>query len=576
MNKREDQDFGFQPVEVEIPKQEEFYKPIQNLFWCKNCNVPLLSINCENCGGEGIEICSDLKPMFSEECRFLEKESGKELPGKSWQDGLWMRHKTIWFNGKKLFRLSANGNIKIVKDYSPKTDLVHSNYYITPKILYMANKSTLDNLEKKAILFIKEIIKSYPDRRPLVSFSGGKDSTVTSYLVRKALRTNRILHIFGDTKIEYPDTLNYIKKFSRHNGGIPFNKQSSNHSFLKMCKLLGPPSMMNAWCCSVFKASPIAEMIKEFNTKRGVISFEGVRRRESTRRRNRQPIYHNKKIAQQLSAYPILDWREIEVWLFILTKNLEFNNAYKKGLPRVGCMYCPYTNAYNEYLINKLYQKAYKKWPQFLIKFAKSIEKNNPLEYISSGAWKKRIGRSKNKNIAHVKKVPCLKNLNAMHFILDKKVNGSFIERFKPFGKIELFKDQIGQGFVAKDSQTSEGIFMVKIVKNIEKLKEESSIDPNWKLGKEFLCVDILITKNVQRLIQAIERQIRKFQECVLCGACIGVCPTGAIAINPHFRVSEDACSHCKRCLHTTILRDSCVALHSNQQTRKYRNESGF
>lgn len=541
------------------------------IFWCRECNVPLLQKLCENCGNEGVKICWDLKPMFEEECRFLEKEISEKFPGKNWHDGLWMRHKTIWFNGKRLFRLSANGNLKIVKDYSSKYNLVHSTNYITPNILYKANKSTLDNLEEKAILFIKETIKSSPNRRPIVSFSGGKDSTVVSYLVRKALKTNKILHIFGDTTIEYPDTLNYIKKFSRHNRRIPFYKQSSNHTFLKMCKLLGPPSMMNAWCCSVFKASPIAKVLKKLDSK-GVISFEGVRRKESTRRRNRQPIYYNKKISQQLSAYPILDWKEIEVWLFIFTRNLEFNNAYRKGLPRVGCMYCPYTNTYNEYIINKLYQKEYKEWSQFLIKFAKSIEKNNPLEYVLSGAWKRRIGKSTNKNFTYIRKVPCLKNPNAMHFILDKKVNSNFIERFKPFGKIKRFKDQIGQGFVVKDPQTSEGIFMIKIVKNIKKLKEESSINPNWKLGKEFLCVDILITKNVRRSTQAIERQIRKFQECVLCGACIGICPTNAIAINPHFRVFENACSHCKKCINTRILRDSCVALHSNQQTKRYRN----
>ncbi|PKM79168.1 MAG: hypothetical protein CVU88_07170 [Firmicutes bacterium HGW-Firmicutes-13] len=544
--------------------------PSNNLWWCENCGVPLLRKKCENCGYEGVSICSDLKPIFNEECRFLEKETSKKLPAQSWHNGLWIRHKTIWFNGEKLLRLSANGKPTIAKGYPYKDSLYKG--YITPNIIYKANKVTLDKLEKEAILFIKDIIKSHPERKPIVSFSGGKDSTVVSYLVRKALMTNRILHIFGDTTIEYPDTYNYIKKFSRHNGVIPFYTQSSNHSFLKMCNLLSPPSMLNSWCCSVFKASPISEMIKKLNNKGGVISFEGVRRKESARRRNRQSTYLNKKIVHQLSAYPILEWREIEVWLFILTKKLEFNNAYRKGLPRVGCMYCPYTNAYNEYLISKLYQKDYKKWFQFLIKFAKSVEKANPREYVLSGAWKKRIGKSNNQSIAYARKVPCLKNPNAMHFILDKKVNGSFIERFKPFGKIEKFKDQIGQGFVVRDPQTSEGIFMIKIVKNIKKLKEESSIDPNWKLGKEFLCVDILTTKNVRRLIQAIERQIRKFQECVLCGACIGICPTNAIAINPHFKVFESACLHCKRCITTRVLRDSCVALHSNQQTKRYRD----
>lgn len=546
------------------------------LWWCKCCGVPLLNKNCENCGHEGVRIVSDLKPMFKEECGFLEKESNRKLPGRSWQDGLWMRYKTIWFNGERFLRLSANGKPSILKEFSRRDNLINTNKHITAEILYKANRSTIDKLEKNAIAFIKEIVKSFSEKKPIVSFSGGKDSTVVSYLVRKALRTNKVLHIFGNTTIEYPDTIDYVDRFWVNNGKIPLYKNSSNHTFTEMCKLLGPPSMLNAWCCSVFKASPISAIINKINNGNGVISFEGIRKTESSRRRNRKPIYHNKKIAHQLSVYPILDWREIEVWLFILTKNLEFNNAYRKGLTRVGCMYCPYTNAYNEYIISKLYQKEYKEWFQFLIKFAKSLEKNNPLEYISSGAWKRRIGKSNIKSYTYVRKVPCLKNLNAMHFILDKKVNDNFIERFKPFGKIEKFNNQIDRGFVVKDPQTSEGIFMIKIVKDIKKLKEESSINPNWKLGKEFLCVDILVAKNFRHLTQAIERQIRKFQECVLCGACIGICPTSAIVINPHFKVFENTCSHCKKCLNTRILRDSCVALHSNQQTSRYKNGDRF
>ena len=46
----------------------------------------------------------------------------------------------------------------------------------------------------------------------MVSFSGGKDSTVTSHVVRTALGSNDILHIFGDTTLEFPYTLEYKKR----------------------------------------------------------------------------------------------------------------------------------------------------------------------------------------------------------------------------------------------------------------------------------------------------------------------------------------------------------------------------
>lgn len=163
--------------------------------------------------------------------------------------------------------------------------------------------------------------------------------------------------------------------------------------------------------------------------------------------------------------------------------------------------------------------------------------------------------------------------MNAVHFLLDREVTDSFVDMFKPFGRIEEFHDNVGEGFIVKEAISGEPQFMVKRVKNIDLLRRESKVDPSWELGNEFLCVDLLTTKDSHHLIQAIERQIRKFQACVLCGACAGICPTNAIRINPHFKIDEEKCIHCRRCVTTKFLRDSCVALHSNQQTRKYRTK---
>jgi len=542
-----------------------------NLWWCRGCGVPLLRKKCENCHSEGVSICSDLKPMFDKECIFLEKEICKELPGKSWQDGLWMRYKTVWFNGRKLFRLSANGKPIIIREYLYRNNSTN-NKYITRQTLYKANKSTINELEKKAISFIKETIESFPKRKPVVSFSGGKDSAVVSYLVRKALRTSKVLHIFGNTTIEYPDTYNYINRFVRNNGGISLQKNSSNHTFLDMCKLIGPPSRINAWCCSVFKAAPIAAIVNNCNGNHGVISFEGIRKKESVRRRNRQNIYPNKKIVHQLSAYPILDWREIEVWLYILIKDLDFNDAYRKGFSRVGCLYCPNNIRYNEHLIKTYYPKEARKWQTFFLNYARKIGKEDPLDYFSSGAWKMRVGKSEGQSLVYVKKVPCLKNVNAMHFILDKPIAKDFVERFKPFGRIQKFSDNIGKGFIVKDLATEEGLFMIKRVNDISILKKESKIDPNWKLGGEFLCVDIITERNPYRLIQSIERQIRKFQVCLSCGACAGICPTNAIKINPHFAIREDRCTHCGRCISSKYIKSGCVSLNAQQQRKGFSN----
>ena len=49
-----------------------------------------------------------------------------------------------------------------------------------------------------------------------VSFSGGKDSTVTADVVTKALSNPSLVHIFGDTTLEFPTTLEYKKRFNKN------------------------------------------------------------------------------------------------------------------------------------------------------------------------------------------------------------------------------------------------------------------------------------------------------------------------------------------------------------------------
>ena len=57
---------------------------------------------------------------------------------------------------------------------------------------------------KRVRAIIEELKDQYMEAdkncRPwIIGFSGGKDSTVTSHLVRTALGSNDILHVFGDT-----------------------------------------------------------------------------------------------------------------------------------------------------------------------------------------------------------------------------------------------------------------------------------------------------------------------------------------------------------------------------------------
>ena len=58
-------------------------------------------------------------------------------------------------------------------------------------------------------------LEEYDPKTIIVCFSGGKDSTVVSNLVMRALSSESILHIFGDTTLEFPETYAYIERFKK-------------------------------------------------------------------------------------------------------------------------------------------------------------------------------------------------------------------------------------------------------------------------------------------------------------------------------------------------------------------------
>ena len=67
-----------------------------------------------------------------------------------------------------------------------------------------ANKDRYNYITEEAVSFIQKYENKYAIEDMMVSFSGGKDSTVTSHLVNRALGTNKVLHVFGDTTFGVP------------------------------------------------------------------------------------------------------------------------------------------------------------------------------------------------------------------------------------------------------------------------------------------------------------------------------------------------------------------------------------
>ena len=91
------------------------------------------------------------------------------------------------------------------------------------------------------------------EERVVLSFSGGKDSTVTADVVIKALSNPYLVHIFGNTTLEFPYTTEYVERYRNDHPDAIFKiAKNSEQVFYDVCEDIGPPARMMRWCCSMF------------------------------------------------------------------------------------------------------------------------------------------------------------------------------------------------------------------------------------------------------------------------------------------------------------------------------------
>lgn len=304
------------------------------IYWCDECNIPIFEKECPVCGREGKYIATDIRPVFPEERLLLSLIKGKEP--------FFYQDKSVWFgsnsyivDGKKV-RVSISQLNKwpldkiedLKKEYEAnKAKMDYSAFDHMKDCFVKANADRYNFITDEAVAFIQSYADRFPIEDMMVSFSGGKDSTVTSSLVNRALGTNKVLHVFGDTTLEFPYTLEYRKRFNKNiesQGVRVLTAKNREKNFEDLCDVVGPPSRVMRWCCTVFKTGAIQKTIASaFKDKTSILSFQGIRHSESLSRSKYERESESPKISKQTVASPIIDWIDFDVWLYILTIGIE-------------------------------------------------------------------------------------------------------------------------------------------------------------------------------------------------------------------------------------------------------------
>lgn len=537
--------------------------PIE-VYWCHDCAIPVINTAkqadkgiCPLCKSKTKYLSSDLRPVFPEErlllALMLDKSADTYMNCSVWAadsryyvDGKSMSISSKFFQDADTDKLSAQ-----IKDCQESIDYEAFNEVATR--FSEANRGRLNYLKDEATSFIHKSSERFKEENIVISFSGGKDSTVTADVVVKAMSNPSLVHIFGNTTLEFPSTIEYAERFRKSHPLAIFQvAKNDEQEFMKVCKDIGPPARMMRWCCSMFKTGPITRVINGLYRNQQILTFYGIRKSESVSRSKYNRIEDDAesvKIQQQTVASPIFFWKDIDIWLYILAEGIDFNSAYRLGYDRVGCWCCPNNNQRAQFLSRIYMPEESRRWRDFLVNFARDIGKQDPEVYVDTGKWKARQGGNGLPSAGDVKIrfTNCTSEEHAKIYRLVRPFDDELIGMFVPFGIIapDLGKKLLRETIVL-DPRT-----------NVPILSIQPFNQDGYDYAVKVRTMNVADHDDLQRMVGY---QIRKYNACRKCLKCESLCRAGAISIvGDTYFIDPDKCVHCKMCMTAKYLDGGCM-----------------
>ena len=170
----------------------------------------------------------------------------------------------------------------------------------------------------------------------IVSFSGGKDSTVMLLMMlEKGMRINQV--IFADTTLEFPEMYEYIDKIENYIGR-EIIRIKPKKSFDEWCygkitrgkrkgELRGlPPVLYPCYWCRESKVNALLPYTKENYVYLGIASDEYKRAKPKP---------------GIIAVYPLVEWGITEIDCLDYLRKRDLVNPLYLHVKRTGCWLCP-------------------------------------------------------------------------------------------------------------------------------------------------------------------------------------------------------------------------------------------
>ncbi len=204
-------------------------------------------------------------------------------------------------------------------------------------------RSHLKQLESESIFVLREVAAQF--ERPVLMFSGGKDSIVMVHLAKKAFYPGKIpfplLHV--DTGHNFPETLAFRDRLIDDLGVdliVRYVQDSIDSGKVK--EETGPDASRNA-----LQTVTLLDALAEFKFEAAI---GGARRDEEKARakerffshrdafgqwdpKNQRPelwnLYNGRKLPNEhFRVFPISNWTELDIWQYIESEGIELPSLY--------------------------------------------------------------------------------------------------------------------------------------------------------------------------------------------------------------------------------------------------------
>lgn len=476
------------------------------------------------------KIEKEIRPVFKEELDYFGFNEHWTYPDTKapllWAEGI----RRYIHNGECVAEAVGGGfytkpQIKIYKD-SLSLDPIDVDD------LWHENERLMLGLKKTAIDSIRKYYDKYSAEGMefAVAFSGGKDSLVLLDLVSQALSPDEFSVVFSNTGMELSTTYMSIERAKEHWPSLKFYEAKSHLNPEDSWEEFGPPGRRMRWCCAVHKSVPTILLLREITGKYDVkaVVFEGVRAEESAARAKREVISVGAKNINQINCSPILKWSTAELYIYLLHNDILFNDAYRMGLFRVGCIVCPMSSGWWDGITNDVYHEEIAPLLSKVEKYAKATKPNSEVNtFIEQGGWKARMGGRGLPNGGN----------RIIEVINDDKITFGFTKKTQRWFDVCTI---LGPVVSRTDNKYSQIISGQEFNFSIEGENETVTYWPYSKMDRF--------------IISHLRGIANKVAYCFGCKACEVQCPVNAFTITDKgtIFIREDRCVHCHNCIEYT------------------------